>query len=314
MILCLVLHKTNPLFSPMRNLQNIDLNLFKALVVLMEERSVSKAAKRLHITQPAMSGILLRLRESFDDPLFVRVARGIEPTNKAIQLAQSITPILQNIEQLLQVEQFMPEASEIVVKIACTDYALATVITPFIQQLRQQAPLIKLATTHLNEPLLQQQLEKRQIDFALVTPEYQAPDIHYSHLYQEEYVCVIGKQHPLAQKTSLTLDDFCQCEQALVSYSGNSFSGIVDEVLKKLGRSRNVVLSIQNFLILPDILQQQPLLAVLPKRLVRSLNHIHYFTPPFAIPGFSKTLIWHERIHLDPAYIWLRKLLAASCR
>ncbi|TCK01576.1 LysR family transcriptional regulator [Volucribacter psittacicida] len=298
----------------MKNLKTLDFNLLKAFDALFDERSVSKAAERLAISQPAMSGVLLRLRESFDDPLFVRVQRGVEPTNRALGLAVPIKNILKEVEQLLQIEEFNPLKAEMVVTIACTDYSLRAIIKPFLIELNRQAPNIKLATLNIDEALVPQQLEKRQIDFALTTADFQAADTHFRHLYQEKYVCAMRNNHPLAQQNRLSLADFCRYPQALFSYSGGHFRGVTDEALAELGKQRNVVLSSQHFLILPEVLQQSDLLAVVPKRLVQSLPDIYYLDPPLPIKGFTKTLVWHERTHRDPAYIWLRHLIEQCCQ
>ncbi|MDG2955345.1 LysR family transcriptional regulator [Bisgaard Taxon 10/6] len=297
----------------MKDLRTLDLNLLKAFDVLMDEKNVSKAAERLAITQPAMSGILVRLRESFDDPLFVRVQRGMAPTNRALALAQPIKQLLSDVEQLLKPHTFDPQTVEMTIRIACTDYAMRAVIVPFLHVLKRRAPKIKVAVLAINESTLQHQLEQRLLDFALVTPDFHAPDIHAKSLYDEQYVCAVHHDHPIAKQNSLSLEQFCQLEQALVSYHGGSFSGVTDEALAKLGLSRNVSLSVQNFIVLPDLLAQSDLLAVVPKRLVSNLPQLKLFEPPLAIQGFTKTLIWHERTHRDPAYRWLRELMIEAC-
>ncbi len=293
----------------MMNLRNLDLNLLKAFDVLMDERNVSRAAERLALSQPAMSGTLQRLRESFDDPLFVRMQRGIEPTSRALNLAMPVKQVLQQIETLLQIPEFDPATAEMTLKIACTDYAMQVVVLPFLAKLKPLAPHIRVALLNINENQLPQQLAQRQIDFALTTPAFNAPDMYALNLYREEYVCAVGVQHPLAAEKSLTLTQFCQTEQAIVSYLGGNFAGVTDEALRQLGLSRSVSLSVQNFMILPEILSQQNLLAVVPKRLVADNPQIKTFTPPLAIAGFDKTLVWHARIHQDPAYQWLRQLM-----
>ncbi|AUI66020.1 MULTISPECIES: LysR family transcriptional regulator [Glaesserella] len=297
----------------MKSLYQLDLNLLKAFAALMEERSVSKAAERLAITQPAMSGILVRLRESFDDPLFVRVQRGVVPTNRALELAPQVKTVLHHVELLLQPAEFDPQTAELTVRIACTDYAMRAVIVPFLKLLKKQAPHIKVAVLAINESAVQNQLEQRQIDFALVTPEFQAPDIHAKNLYDERYVCAVRHDHPIAQQSQLSLEQFCQLEQALVSYRGGSFSGVTDQALQELGLQRNVSVSVQNFIVLPELLTESDLLAVVPERLIANLPNIKCFEPPLAIKGFTKTLIWHERTHKDPAYRWVRELMARAC-
>ena len=120
----------------MKSLQTLDLNLLKAFSVLMDERNVSKAAECLAITQPAMSGVLTRLRDSFDDLLFVRVQRGVVPTNGALELVRQVKKVLNEVEQLLQPPQFDPTTAELTVRIACTDYAMRAVIVPFLYLLK----------------------------------------------------------------------------------------------------------------------------------------------------------------------------------
>ena len=297
----------------MKSLQTLDLNLLKAFSVLMEERNVSKAAEHLAITRPAMSGVLARLRDSFDDPLFVRVQRGVVPTNRALELAPQVKKVLNEVEQLLQPPQFDPTKAELTVRIACTDYAMRAVIVPFLRLLKIQAPKIKVAVLAINESIVQNQLEQRQIDFALVTPDFQAPDIHAQNLYDERYICAVRHNHPISQQTELTLEQFCQLEQALISYHGCSFSGVTDKALQAMGLQRNVSLSVQNFIILPELLEQSDLLAVVPERLITHLDNLKRFKPPLKIQGFTKTLIWHERTHKDPAYRWIRELIEKAC-
>ena len=177
--------------------------------------------------------------------------------------------------------------------------------------LKIQVPKIKVVVLAINES--KNQLEQRQIDFALVTPDFQAPDIHAKNLYDERYICAVRHDHPIAQQSQLTLEQFCQLEQALISYHGGSFSGITDQALQAMGLQRNVSLSVQNFIVLPELLEQSDLLAVVPERLITHLDNLKRFEPPFEIQGFTKTLIWHERTHKDPAYRWVRELIEKAC-
>ena len=119
--------------------------------------------------------------------------------------------------------------------------------------------------------------------------------------------------HPLAQNDSLSLAQFCAAEHALVSYYGGSFSGITDSVLTRMGLSRTVRLSVNNFLVLPEILKRMPLIATIPSRLAAAYPDLKQFTPPVPIPGFTKALVWHERTHHDPARQWIRKLIEKIC-
>lgn len=132
-------------------------------------------------------------------------------------------------------------------------------------------------------------------------------------MYDERYICAVRHDHPIAQQTELTLEQFCQLEQALISYHGGSFSGVTDQALQSMGLQRNVSLSVQSFIVLPELLEQSDLLAVLPERLIGNLPNLKRFEPPLKIQGVTKTLIWHERTHKDPAYKWIRELIEKAC-
>ena len=286
--------------------------MLKALDALLDERSVTRAAERLSLTQPAVSGMLTRLRECFDDPLFTRTQRGIIPTLRALELAQPVKSILAEVSELLQPKAFEPAVAEITVKIAATDYALRAVIVPFMAALRLQAPGIRVAVLPVNNEQLSAQFERGDVDFALITPETAPPDLHARALYDEEYVCLLRADHPLTQPEGLTLDTFCEHDHALVSYLGGNFSGVTDEALASLGRTRRVTLSVCSFLVLPEILRVSDLISVVPKRLTQDLPGLTVLPPPLDIQGFSKIVVWHERTHRDAGHRWLRELLFST--
>ena len=294
------------------NLRHLDFNLLKAMDILLEERSVTRAAERLFITQPAMSSILARLRESFDDPLFVRSQRGIVPTPRALELISPIKQILGQIDLLLQPLEFDPTTVHFTVRIAATDYAHQVILVPFLAALKKQAPHVKIALLPSSdkEP---HRLEHGEIDLALSTPEHSyGSDLHQQHLFDESYVSVMRLNHPALQQP-LTLDAFCELDHALVSFQG-SFSGITDQQLQQPGRQRRVTLSVSNFLLLPEILQNSDLVATVPKRLVCKRKDLAIVSPPLEIPSFSKVALWHERTEHDPRYRWLRQLMLEICQ
>lgn len=291
------------------DLRTLDLNLLKALDALLDERSVTRAAERLSLTQPAVSGMLTRLRECFDDPLFTRTQRGIVPTLRALELALPVKNILTEVNVLLQPKQFDPATAEMTINIAATDYALRAVIVPFMAALRQQAPGIRVAVLPVNNEQLALQFERGSVDIALITPDTAPPELHARALYAEEYVCLMRDDHPLAHLENLTLDDFCAQDHALVSYLGGNFHGVTDAALNAMGRSRRVTLSVCSFLVLPEILRVSDLISVVPRRLALHQAGLKVFAPPLEIQGFTKTVAWHERTHRDAGHRWLRDLL-----
>lgn len=296
------------------DIRHLDFNLLKTLDALLDERSVTRAAERLSLTQPAVSGMLTRLRESFDDPLFVRAQRGMVPTLRAEQLAAPVKQLLGDIEHLLRPHAFDPATAEMTISIASTDYALRAVLVPFLSVLRAQAPNIRVAVQPVDTQQLPGQLERGDIDLALVTPDSTAPGLHAAVLFEERYVCVMRADHPDAKATTLALECFCALDHVLVSPDGGGFHGVTDEALARIGKSRRVTVSVTSFLVLPEILRTSDLIAVVPRRLVAHADGLVSREPPLDIPGFSKTVAWHERTHHDPGHTWLRSLLVDTFR
>lgn len=291
------------------DIRKLDLNLLRALDALLDERSVTRAADRLALTQPAVTGMLNRLRESFDDPLFVRAQRGIVPTPRAEQLAVPIKQLLADVECMLQPQAFDPLTANMTVKLASTDYALRAIVVPFLSVLRQRAPNIRVSVLPIDDQGLQLQLDRGDIDLALVTTEATASGLRAKLLFDESYVCVMRSDHPDAANDTLSLDRFCALDHVLVSPSGGGFLGVTDEALKKVGRSRRVTVSVTSFLVLPEILMVSDLIAVVPRRLAVRHDGLTLVEPPVEIPGFSKMLAWHERTHRDACYQWIRSLM-----
>ncbi len=298
----------------MKDIKTLDLNLLKALDALLDERNVTRAASRLGVTQPAMSGMLTRLRETFGDPLFARAQRGIVPTQRALALAKPLKQVMGEVGALLQPPVFEPATARQTFTVAATDYALRAIAVPFLSALKQRAPHIRVSLVPVDDGQLQTQLERGEIDLALVTPEGAPPDLHARDLFRERYVCVLREGHPAMQgRKRLTLKQFCALDHALVSYTGGQFRGVTDDALENLGKQRTVSLSVKCFLILPEILRASDMVAILPSRLVKGMPGLVVFDPPLHVPGFTKTAVWHERTHLDPARRWLRELLFEAC-
>ena len=291
-----------------KDLRTLDLNLLKTLDALLDERSVTRASARLALTQPAVSGMLNRLRAFFDDPLFIRAPHGMVPTTRAEALAAPIKRILADIDVLLQPVSFDPLAANLTFTLAATDYALRAVVVPFIAALKVQAPGIRVRVVPVEPERLVTQLEQGKIDLALLTPHTTPDELHSRALYDERYVCMMRASHPAAGQP-LTLDRFCTLEQVLVSYEGESFHGVTDDALAKIGRTRHVGLSVSSFLVLPEVLAISEMLAVVPERMAENQVGMVVCDAPLAIPGFTKSMAWHGRTHRNPAQVWLRGLL-----
>ena len=293
------------------DLRTLDLNLLKTLDALLDERSVTRTAARLALTQPAVSGMLNRLRDYFDDPLFVRAPHGIVPTTRAEELAVPVKRILADIDVLLQPVSFDPITANLTFTLAATDYALRAVVVPFIAALKVQAPSIRVRVVPVEPDRLVAQLEQGKIDLALLTPHTTPDELHSRALYDERYVCMMRADHPDAGKP-LTPDRFCALEHVLVSYEGEGFHGVTDDALAKMGRKRHVGLSVSSFLVLPDVLAISDMIAVVPERMAENRTGIFVCDTPVAVQGFTKSMAWHGRTHRNPAQVWLRRVLLVT--
>ncbi|MFY8143664.1 MAG: LysR family transcriptional regulator, partial [Caulobacter sp.] len=296
----------------MSDILGLDLNLLRALDALLDERSVTRAANRLALTQPAVSGLLARLRERFDDPLFVRGRRGVTPTPRALALAAPVKRILADVEALVRPVAFDPAEATFTLSIAATDYALQAVVAPFLPRLRALAPGVRVRARPIETADAPTLFERGELDIALSTPSEALPELHARRLFEEHYVVVARADHPRIGPDGVTLEDFCALDHALVSYGGDSFRGVADEALARVGASRRVTLSLSSFLVLADVLRTTDLIAVVPSRLANAAPGLRACRPPVEIPGFIKMAVWHERTHADPAQRWARGLLFST--
>jgi DNA-binding transcriptional LysR family regulator len=192
----------------MKDIKSMDLNLLKALDVLLDERNVTRAAARLGLTQPALSG-MLRGCVKASATRCSRAQRGIVPTQRALDIGISVKQVLAEIDALLQPPSFDPATAQLTFSIAATDYALRAIAVPFLSALKQHAPRVRVSLVPVESGLLQNQLERGQIDLALLTPEITPPNLHARELFKEHYVCVLREDHPAAMGRKLTVKQFC---------------------------------------------------------------------------------------------------------
>jgi DNA-binding transcriptional LysR family regulator len=188
-----------------RDIRNLDLNLLKALDALLAERNVTRAAERLNLTQPAVSGMLARLRDSFDDPLFVRGQRGIIPTPRALQLAEPLRRMLGEAAAMLTPPMFDPAHARLTLSLAATDYAQQVMVVPFLARLRAMAPGVRVAVRG-EDMARMSRFEDGDLDLALMTPDSAPQGLHARHLFDETYVVAMRDGHPDAGEGALLLD------------------------------------------------------------------------------------------------------------
>jgi DNA-binding transcriptional LysR family regulator len=296
----------------MHDIKKVDLNLLVVLDALLDEQSVTRAGTRLGYTQPTISGMLARLRDLFDDPLFVRTQRGLLPTPRAQALAVPLKQLLADGQRLVAREIFDPANTEVTFTISTNDYMQHALLLPFVKVLRSEASRIKLAITPPIIEGLSDALSRGQIDLAVTIPEFAMSDLLSRLLYREHYVVAVRPQHPLARNATLTVEGFCNYDHVLVSPTGGSFEGPTDQALARLQLRRKVVPS---FLLMPEILHTDDLVALVPSRLLRRSNkRLTILKPPVEVPGFDVIAVWHPRVDKDIAHRWLRSRLVEIAR
>ena len=288
----------------------VDLNLLVTLEALLAERNVTKAAARLHLSQPAVSAQLNRLRDVFEDPLLVPAHRGMTPTAKGLELLGPLRLALEQLRDTLQGHKdFAPERGAMTVVIACTDYIQAAVVMPLVVKLRQIAPGVRIAVRHWNPAQLDQQLASGEVDLAVTTPHADRSHLRTCYLFDETYVLIGRRDHPRLG-TGLAIDEFVQLEHVIVSPSGGSFTTPIDDALAALGQRRNVVMSAASFLFVPEIVANSDLVAFVPRRLLRSQSdRLTLIDIPWLAEQFEVSLIWHERTHAHAGQRWLREFI-----
>ena len=293
-------------------LRRLDLNLLVTLDALLIEHNVTRAAERLHLSQPSVSVQLARLREFFGDPLLLPSPRGMRPTARADALREPLRLALAELAQALApASPFDPALSNRTWHVAAFDYSEVTVVLPALARLRVAAPATRLAVVQVLPSLVARKAEQADIDLAFLTGAEAPPDLRRRTLFSDRYVLVGRAGHPRLKRRP-TLAQFCQLEHAIVSPEGGGFHGVTDTVLNQLGMTRRVALSVPHFLFLSAALANTDLVAMLPARLIRGDAALRVVEPPVELPGFEMLMLWHERVHRDPAHQWLREHIAGS--
>jgi len=298
----------------MSNIRKIDLNLLVAFDALFDELSVSRAAERLALTQPTVSGMLNRLRHLFGDPLFVRTQRGILPTPRAESLAAPVKSLLDDAKTLVAPEIFDPTTAEMTFSISVNDYMQYALVIPFIEALRRQAPKVRVAILPPINAGLTVKLMRGEVDLAITIPEFSDPNLPSRLLYRERYVGIVRKQHAL-KRSRPSLQDLCRHDHLLVSPTGGGFTSETDTALSKHGLKRNVAVSLPSFHVLLDAVRTINFVALVPERLLGDRRRdFRVFELPISIPGFDVIACWHPRASRHPAHRWLRELLTTVAK
>jgi DNA-binding transcriptional LysR family regulator len=293
------------------NIKNKDLNLLLLFKVLYEELNVSSAANRLNLSQPALSHKLNKLRHEFADPLFVRAARGLTPTPKAISISAEILGLVSSLEGFYQHQSdidFLAQADRLV--IYSTDYIESLLVPDLLAVLAEQAPQVKLVMRHTQGTLPKQQLERGDCDLAIAGFYRDLPESFYQQKLQtEEFVVLMRSKHPLAQQP-MSLENYCQARHIVTTLTGD-LDGLVDQELAKSGLARQVCAGLSGFLSPAHIVAKNDVLLTCLKSVADIAQHANpdlRLSPcPVLLPQVQISQIWHSRTQDDPLRRWLRQ-------
>jgi DNA-binding transcriptional LysR family regulator len=318
---------SNPKNPSLPNFRTLDLNLLRVFDEVMAERSLTKAAHNLALTQPAVSNAMRRLRETLGDDLVRRSGQGLEATPRANALWPAVREALRQLQETLIPSPFDAATSNATFVLAMADATSSALIPGLLNIAEREAPGVCLRVVPLSTRDPRRMLDTEEADLAIglfpsvladLTASAQSGGaVSFSHqrLYDGEYVCVMRSGNPLAQGP-LTLNRFCAARHMLVSFSGRPF-GFVDEALTALQRQRRIVLTVNQFFTAGRVVAQSDLLTVLPRHFVRvaDVNNDLVIRPlPFDMPVVHVDVIWHKREQHNSAHQWLRSAVAASAK
>lgn len=294
-----------------------DLNLLVVFDAVASTRSVTKAADRLSLSQPAVSHALNRLRDKLGDPLFTRGSDGLRATPRAIEMMEPIKEILRSAEAVFAMGSYDPVVDPRRFRLAASEYAISALIHVLIPKLCETAPKAVLEVLPFGQSVLPD-LESGALDCSFwAGPLPNSPWIG-KQLFSERLVGLISKTHPLAEKAeqgSLSLDDYLAYPHITVSMK-DPFRSQIDTALDEVGRTRTVSVSTHSFAASIASLLTSNLITTLPSRLAASSLQagLVSFEVPLTVPDFQYSLIWHSRTHTDLAMIWFRDLIADLAR
>jgi DNA-binding transcriptional LysR family regulator len=291
-----------------------DLNLLPIAVALYDELSVSRAARQLGMSQPAVSKALRRLRETFDDALFVRGPSGIVPTPRAHAIVRAARPHLQHLrEDLFKSEQFHPATSTRPIVLGLSDIAEMAFLPSILEYLRVHAPKCPVITVTARDASLDEALEKGDIDVAAgYFPALAQRNFRQRRLSKHGFACLMRAGHPL-WKNRLTVSAFLAAEHIVVRREGRS-QDILERFIERRKMRRKIAMYTSNVLSVPFIVMDTQLVATLPYAVVTRFasitSRVAAALPPFDLT-YDLKLHWHRRFDNEPRSIWLRDQLAA---
>jgi DNA-binding transcriptional LysR family regulator len=303
-------------------MEPVDLNLLRALDVLLAERSVTAAARRLSLSPSAMSRTLSRLRRATGDPLLVQAGRSLVPTPHAEALGARVHALARDVEAVLSptVDRLDLASLDRTFTLRAGEGFLEQLAAPLVSALTATAPRVRLRFTPKPDKDAKR-LRDGEIDLEIGVLGVSAPEMKTQLLYRDRFVGVARKGHPVLGDGPVTPQRYAACNHVTASRRGE-FSGPVDDALERLGLSRTVTVVMPGF---PDairIAQCSNLVGLVPRNSLgnaltgdhAAMSELEAFDLPIPTPPINISAAWHPRMDVDPAHRWLRETVMAVCR
>ncbi|AUT61825.1 LysR family transcriptional regulator [Paraburkholderia terrae] len=298
---------------PSRHEADLDFHHLQVFDVLMMERSITKAARVLNVTQPALSKTLARLRLYFGDPLFIRVSMRMEPTPKAIELADPVKSVLDRFRQLRSAHAaFDPATSERSFNLYLVDAGVVHMLPPLLNHLSCHAPRVHIEAIQCDAQHLDRWLESGVIDIAIGSFPSLATGIRRLPLWTEHYACVTRGGHPRIGPTP-TREAFIEETHVLVTAAGTGHEHLsVERLLEAHVPRQNIVCRVPTFTSAALISRNSDAIATIPRTLALGMSRdmdLQVVEPPLDFPRIEIAQYWHDRVHRDPGNQWIRNVV-----
>jgi len=292
------------------NVSTLDLNLLRVFDAVLQSRSVTGAAGRLGLTQPAVSNALGRLRQAFGDALFLRTPQGMEPTPYARELADPVRRALTLLESALaHGPGFDPATSARSFRFYMSDLGQIEFLPPLVERVRRVAPGVRLEAPVLEPEHVADALASGSLDLAVGFLPALGPPLRRQALFRDPYLCLMRADHSISL---LTRKRFVEASHVLVTYRGGH--RVVEEALERAGAAQRIVLRVPHFTVVPMVLERTDLILTLPARVARVFEQrgrLKAMPPPVPVPPAEVAMHWHQRFDADAGNRWLREQLAS---
>jgi DNA-binding transcriptional LysR family regulator len=302
--------------SGLVKLSGIDANLLAALDALLREKSVTRAARRLGIGQPALSHSLARLRAHFNDPLLVLKGRNYVLTDKAQKLARSVANATRALSDVFDEHpSFDAASSSYHFVVACSDLFGILIVPELLRTLKREAQNVEVELRAIVGTSLESVLEGG-VDVALGIFENVPASINQQELYDDPAVCLVRANHEHVGKR-LTLETYGELPHLEIAPTPDSIPALhIDRALAAIGKRRHVTLRVPYYLLAPYILERTDYVLTLSAggaRILSGMARLRVVEPPIKLPALKFSQIWNSRLNDNHAHIWLRKTIASIC-